>query len=660
LRKPQAHTKPPAPATKPTAAAPTSGKQATSPAGVQFAGTLPSAPPVSPLQSTALNLLLGVFPVPPFLLPIYHAAATDYDVPWQILAAINEIETDYGRNLSTSPAGAVGWMQFLPSTWARFGVDADADGVANPYDPVDAIFSAARYLRAAGADRNLPSAIFAYNHATWYVNSVELRASLLRFLPQRLVDGLTGLMQARFPIGGHLGRYARQMPAAVQVGGQPGVVLNAPAGAPVIASADGRVVAIGRDGPRGRYITIDDSYGDRFTYAQLGKIESLYPVLKPRRQSALGINRALDAGPGRGARIPPATKLLASASSSAPPRGTAQDVNQGGTRATAQARPTDEGRAKPRRFIPLVKERLFADPSRPSSYAAGGRIQLQSERAAAGARAGARQADYYSTTVRLAAGGFALAHLARGSVVLAGSILGRVGRSAQGAGQIVFQIRPAGAREPVDPGPIVAGWQLLGRLTAGRPSIAGATQAGAYGSANPWVGQLLMAPTGDLKRAVLADADVTLDACGRRAIDTGAVDRRVLAVIEYLSYVGLRPGVTGLACRTNSVTRAAPDTQFSLTQIAGVPVVGHQQDGGVVDLAIRQLLALQGALRPARIVSLVRYPWEPATVARPGGASQIEVDFEPVASTALDSLPDALDTGQWRRLIRRLVRLNGP
>jgi hypothetical protein len=659
-RKPQAHKRPPAPVTKPAAAAPTAGKPVTSPAGVQPAGTLPSAPPVSPLQSTALNLLLGVFPVPPFLLPIYHAAATDYDVPWQVLAAINEIETDYGRNLSTSPAGAVGWMQFLPSTWAKFGVDADGNDAANPYDPVDAISSAARYLQAAGADRSLPSAIFAYNHATWYVNSVELRASLLRFLPQRLVDVLTGLMQARFPIGGHLGRDARQVPAAVQVGGQPGVVLNAPPGAPVIAAADGRVVAIGRGGARGRYITIEDSDGDRFTYAQLGKIESIYPVLKPRRQSALGINRALDAGPGGDARIPVATKLLASGSSSGPAGGTAQGVNQGGTRATAKARPTDKGRAEPALFVPLVKERLFAHPSRPASYAAGGRIQLQSERAANGARAGARQADYYSTTVRLAAGGFALAHLARGSVVLAGTILGRVGRSAPGSGQIVFQIRPAGAREPVDPGPIVAGWQLLGRLTAGRASIAGATQAGAYGSANPWVGQLLMAPTGDLRRAVLGDPEVMLDACGRRAIGTGGVDRRVLAAIEYLSYVGLRPGVTGLACPTHSGTRVVLDTQFSLTQIAGTPVAGHQQDGGVVDLAIRQLLALQGALRPARIVSLLRYPWEPATVARTSGASEIEVDFEPVESTALGSLPDALDTAQWKRLIRRLVRMNGP
>ena len=86
-------------------------------------------------------------------------------MPWQVLAAINEIETDYGRNLSVSTAGAVGWMQFMPATWKIYGVDANGDGKADPYNPVDAIFTAARYLNAAGASKNLGLAIFAYNHA---------------------------------------------------------------------------------------------------------------------------------------------------------------------------------------------------------------------------------------------------------------------------------------------------------------------------------------------------------------------------------------------------------------------------------------------------------------------------------------------------------------
>ena len=100
-------------------------------------------------------------------------------MPWQILAGINEIETDYGRNLSVSSAGAVGWMQFLPSTWKTWGLDANGDGVADPYNPVDAIFAAARYLHAAGASKNISQAIFAYNHASWYVQSVLLRAKLV-------------------------------------------------------------------------------------------------------------------------------------------------------------------------------------------------------------------------------------------------------------------------------------------------------------------------------------------------------------------------------------------------------------------------------------------------------------------------------------------------
>src|SRR5205807_1073679 len=70
------------------------------------------------------NFFIDSFQIPPFLLPIYQAAGIEYDVPWQVLAAINEIETDYGRNLSVSSAGAVGWMQFLPSTWKQWAVAA--------------------------------------------------------------------------------------------------------------------------------------------------------------------------------------------------------------------------------------------------------------------------------------------------------------------------------------------------------------------------------------------------------------------------------------------------------------------------------------------------------------------------------------------------------
>jgi murein DD-endopeptidase MepM/ murein hydrolase activator NlpD len=103
---------------------------------------------------------------------LWHRAGAGYGIPWQVLAAINKIESNFGRNMGPSSAGAVGWMQFMPSTWLRWGMDATGDGVADPWDPEDAVFSAARYLAAAGAREDLYRGVFAYNHADWYVRDV--------------------------------------------------------------------------------------------------------------------------------------------------------------------------------------------------------------------------------------------------------------------------------------------------------------------------------------------------------------------------------------------------------------------------------------------------------------------------------------------------------
>jgi murein DD-endopeptidase MepM/ murein hydrolase activator NlpD len=114
----------------------------------------------------------------PQLLALWQQAGAQYDVPWQVLAAINKIESNFGRNMGPSSAGAIGWMQFMPSTWMTWGVDANGDGIADPWNATDAIFSAARYLQAAGAPGDLYRAVFAYNHADWYVNEVLSLAGL--------------------------------------------------------------------------------------------------------------------------------------------------------------------------------------------------------------------------------------------------------------------------------------------------------------------------------------------------------------------------------------------------------------------------------------------------------------------------------------------------
>ena len=89
------------------------------------------------------NFVIDSFEIPPFLLPIYQACGTEYGIPWEVLASINKIETAFGTNMGPSTAGAVGWMQFLPSSWEMYGLDANGDGRKDPYNPVDAICAAA-------------------------------------------------------------------------------------------------------------------------------------------------------------------------------------------------------------------------------------------------------------------------------------------------------------------------------------------------------------------------------------------------------------------------------------------------------------------------------------------------------------------------------------
>jgi murein DD-endopeptidase MepM/ murein hydrolase activator NlpD len=103
---------------------------------------------------------------------LWRQAGAAYGIPWQVLAAINKIESNFGRNMGPSSAGAIGWMQFMPSTWDRWGTDATGDGVADPWNAEDAIFSSARYLAAAGGRDDLYRGVYAYNHAHWYVKDV--------------------------------------------------------------------------------------------------------------------------------------------------------------------------------------------------------------------------------------------------------------------------------------------------------------------------------------------------------------------------------------------------------------------------------------------------------------------------------------------------------
>ena len=108
------------------------------------------------------------------LLGFYREAERRFGVDWEVLAAINFVETGFNRLRSRSSSGAQGPMQFMPTTWKAYGLGGDV------HDPRDAVMGAANYLRASGAARDLRAALWRYNYSTRYVDAVAAFAAQMR------------------------------------------------------------------------------------------------------------------------------------------------------------------------------------------------------------------------------------------------------------------------------------------------------------------------------------------------------------------------------------------------------------------------------------------------------------------------------------------------
>ncbi len=577
------------------------------------------------------------FRIPPFLLPIYQAAGTAYGIPWQVLAAINEVETDYGRDLSVSSAGAEGWMQFLPAEWAQYGVDANGDGFKDPYNPADAIFAAARYLRAAGGASDIKAGVLSYNHSQAYVESVMLRAQLLGGTPPELLGAITGLTEAHFPVhaAAHFTDGFPTLPASRT--GQPktlvGTTIDTEAGAPVIAVQDGEIVKVGDSPALGRYVTLRDAYGNSYTYAQLGELSSVYPVLEPHVRTAVSKRISQTAEP-----VPsgPAT-------AGAQPR---SPISEGATvsglalGAAAGLEPAPSQPAPP----PLT-----APPAPSTAKAAKAKVFTE----------GAN--DVYLRPLRA------------GAQVIAGTVLGHVGAAstiggpgADGQPHIFFQIRPAGLGAPlIDPKPVLDGWVALENT-----SIFRAKGENPFLATSPSTGQVLLESKQQLEPQVLHDGGIGLGRCGRQDVQSGRVDRRVLAALEYLAVSGLRPTVSGLSCQGSAqaatlanAPAAADAYSIDITAVNGISIAGHEGQGSIADTTVRKLLMLQGISRPRRIVSLQSYPGAPVAIASPDARDAIRVLFSAPgagATQATGGLGASLSPSEWIKLTSRLGEIPDP
>jgi transglycosylase-like protein with SLT domain/peptidase M23-like protein len=572
--------------------------------GVQFnAGGAPTTAnptttiaPFGPGPIGVPNFVIDSFEIPPFLLPIYQACGTEYGIPWEVLASINKIETGFGTNLNVSSAGALGWMQFLPSSWEQFGLDANGDGRKDPYNPVDAICAAAHYLKLAGGRKDLYQAVFAYNHADWYVQEVLLYARAYGRLPSDLVGSLTGLTEgAHFPIAADA-RYADDIAArealkegSDSLGSAAEVISSSPTprginiftkhGAPVVAVNDGVIRKLGHSAKLGNFVVLEDTYGNRYTYAELG---------------ALVRNHRLVVEPtGKEKRVPVESENL--------------------------------------------RPRLRAYPERGKSGGDEATANIEAAVAASG-----------DGSIRV------------GSKVIAGTVLARVAPGAEGIDpHINFSIRPAGKGAPrIDPKPILDGWKLL-EATAiyrakGKTPFASLSGAG-----------VLLLSKETLQKRVLNDKGLDIYSCGREDVAGGRIDRRILALLEYLRTKGFRLTITSLECghglltSSGNVSEHTTGDAVDIAVIDGVPVTGHQGPGTLTDELIHDVLQLQGTMHPHQVISLEDLPGE-TSFALADHYDHVHVGYHPLEGGAQAQFTALLKPDQWQRLINRLGQIENP
>ncbi len=255
--------------------------------------------------------------------------------------------------------------------------------------------------------------------------------------------------------------------------------------------------------------------------------------------------------------------------------------------------------------------------------------------------------------------------LEEGSKVVAGTVLGRVGPEDELAPHLNFAIQPAGRGAPqINPKPILDGWKLLEATALYR-----ASGKDPFEDADASSGQVLLMSKDQLIKRVLADPKVSIYPCGRQDVSTAQIDRRILALLAYLSASGFRLGVTSLRCghsvltSSGNVSNHSTGSAVDIATLNGLPVIGNQGPGSITETVVNEILDLQGAMVPDELISLM-------DLGGPSFAMSDHDDHVHVGYSAADAgggsaapgteLTRVLKPEQWKRLVGRIAEIENP
>jgi hypothetical protein len=167
-----------------------------------------------------------------------------------------------------------------------------------------------------------------------------------------------------------------------------------------------------------------------------------------------------------------------------------------------------------------------------------------------------------------------------------------------------------------------------------------------------------------LSARVLADPRIQIYGCGRHDVQTGQIDRRVLATLEFLSASGFKPTVTSLKCghsfltTSGNVSEHTTGTAVDVAAVNGIPILGNQGQGSITEAVINDLLKLQGSMEPAQVISLMEMGGP--TFAMGDHDDHIHVGYTPDGTDNGEPISGLLKPEQWDKLLDRISELDQP